>query len=104
MLDLSKAAYCTPVVTSIAISVLVLLVLLVQLLSNLKSKRSRKELGMSLIVHFLWAAVIIGMMFYLCANGKITSSWILFSILYLAPIAIFFIAMASRAYGRATMY
>ena len=100
MFDLSKAGYCTPVVVSIVLSSLVLLVLLIQLIMNKDSKRSRKELSVALLMHALWAALIIGVMFYLCANGKVMASSILFGIFYLMPIAVFFIVMATRSYKR----
>jgi hypothetical protein len=96
-IDLSQKGWCTPTILTAFIGVLGLIVLLSQIIGD-KVQKTRRAKFIAFIVKALWTIALVGLLYWLCNNGKGQAAWWIFGFLYLVPVAIMFIVLIGVAF------
>lgn len=84
---LDNPGWCTPTIVVIVVGLLVVIALIIALIFNTKREMTNSLL-ISLVATLFWTIVLALILFFLCANGKLSSAWWVFALVYLLPLAI----------------
>lgn len=95
--DIGNKGWCTPTILTAFIGLLGVIVLASQAMTD-KEQKDRRTKVIAMLSKLAWTVIIVALLYWLCANGKVQASWWIFGLLYLLPIVAMFIILAGVSF------